>query len=97
MKKNEIKISKISLTIAGKTLELSLEEAKELQEVLDKTFPKPSMQCISQWIPSTPIIIQRDYLWESPWRKWEITCLTPSYTSTGSTCSDSTTLSMTLR
>ena len=52
--KGETKITKIKITVAGKELELTLEEAKELKEVLVDLFPEKEVINIPQPYPVYP-------------------------------------------
>jgi hypothetical protein len=75
MKKDQIKISNIVIQIADKKIELTLEQAKELQKILDDTFGSKEVT----YIPHQPIIIDRYHPpYRSPW--WEVT-----YSSLGGT------------
>lgn len=56
----KVKIGNIEIEIGGRVMKLKLEEAKELRDMLNSTFPE------KEYIPSTPIIIDRDYY---PWRR----------------------------
>lgn len=80
-----VKIGKVELEIGGKVIRFSLEEAKELRDILKDTFPE------KEYVPSQPIFI-REYPWwqynPDPWRYWE-----PYYT----TCGGSVTADDTLR
>tara|TARA_Y100000310_G_C20493918_1_gene720592 strand:- start:409 stop:717 length:309 start_codon:yes stop_codon:yes gene_type:complete len=61
MSKNKIKVSKIEIEINKKTISLTIKEAKELYDQFEELFGK-------DYIPSTPIIIERDnYPWRHPW------------------------------
>lgn len=75
----KIKITNIKITLTGKTIELTLDEAKELQKALNETFPEKEIR----YIPTQPIIIERNVpIW--PWRPaspmWEVTCESRSNT-----------------
>lgn len=66
MKKSEMKIEKISIKMGDKTVELTLEQAKELKDILNDTFPEP---VVNQ--PATfpyPIYIERPYPY---WKQWD--------------------------
>ncbi len=65
---NKISVEKISIKIGRKTLDLTPEEMKELRDILDQTFPKEK----TVYLPSQPIIIQRDYPWV--WKKYDHWC-----------------------
>ncbi len=67
-------IKKIVLTIGGKDLELSLDEAKELRDILHDTFPESSTE--RTIIPYWPY-----WYW---WTEKRPNCDTITWTSTGS-------------
>ena len=80
---NNVAISKIEVTINKKTLELTLEEAKELKEILNEVFEKampvvPVVEPVPQ-----PIYIPNPQPYR--WYQWEITCTDPNST-TGTLC-----------
>jgi len=68
----EVTIDKIRLTLAGQEVELTLEQAKELKNVLEDLFPAQKIETIPLPVPQpylpppvSPIIIER---WpETPW------------------------------
>jgi hypothetical protein len=61
MKDNTVEIQKVVLKIGKKEIELSLAEAKELQELLNDTFGKVS-------IVREPIYIERPWrIYPTPW------------------------------
>ena len=62
---SKVKISKISLKIGEKFIVLNLDEAKELQQLLNDTFGKQE----TVYIPSPPIYIERE--WPYPYKYWE--------------------------
>lgn len=74
-----VKIVKVELEIGGKVIRLSLEEAKELRDILKDTFPE------KEYVPSQPIVIR-----EYPWRHWE-----PYYTTCGGSMTADDTLRLT--
>ena len=52
MKENKIEIAKIIIKVAGRELALSIEEAKDLQSLLNKTFGKEErIHYYPYWIP----------------------------------------------
>jgi len=51
-------ISKIEIKVAGKVLVLTLEQAKELRDILDEAFPKVTIQTFPVVINSQPVVIQ---------------------------------------
>ena len=53
-------IEKVELKIAGKTISLAIEEAKELRDILSEAFPKPSQPA--------QVIVNPPYAW--PWHYW---------------------------
>jgi len=61
---DKIVVSKIVIKMGKKDVELSLEEAKELQEILNNTLGKVV------YIPSAPIYIDHPYRWTTP--RWEV-------------------------
>jgi len=67
----KLKLTKISLeTKDGKTVELSMDEAKELHAQLHTLFGEKTTI-----LPSTPIVIERDR-WHPPYRPfwYDVTC-----------------------
>ena len=69
MKNNEIKISKIEIKIGQKKLELTLEEARELKEILNKTFPDRY-----DFQVTYPIYITQPNYIQPLWHKWDVIC-----------------------
>lgn len=68
MKTTETAITKIEIKVAGETLRLTLEQAKELQKILNKTFPEVSVaQVIHRnvyhydQVPQRPYRLDPDY------------------------------------
>lgn len=64
---SKAKINKINITVGSNELELTLEQARDLKKILDELFPAP-------YIPSAPIIIERDRWIPQPqpqWPTWE--------------------------
>ncbi len=62
--KSKVSISNVEIEIGGKVIKMTLDEVRELKDVLNDLFPQPT------YIPSQPIIIdRRRYDW--PWRTWE--------------------------
>jgi len=61
----KLKLTKIELeTKDGKTVELSLDEARELHDQLQDLFG-------AKYVPNTPIVIERDYWpWRNPYRPY---------------------------
>ncbi len=58
----ETKISKIELTIGGKAIVLTIEQAKELKDILLEIWPQPvKVRVEKEYIPAEPIIINRPY------------------------------------
>lgn len=90
--KNKVEISKINIKIGDKSIELSLEEAQELRQILDETFGQKTV-----FYPSAPIIIERPYIrprqwWEGPtvtWTTGDSAVITLSTAGTSQTLSDS--------
>ena len=60
------KISKIVLEVGGKKIEMSLSEARELKQILNDTFPDKE----TVFIPSTPVIIKRQWPYWRPYETW---------------------------
>ena len=59
------KITKVKININGKDIEMSIDEAKELQDVLNKTFP------VNNNLVINPVVIER--VREYPYRYWDVT------------------------
>lgn len=76
--KNEIKIGKIEIIVKDKKLELSIADAKELRDILNKTFEEKGVQ----YIPYTPYIpypVYVDRILPAPmitpyWERWTTIC-----------------------
>lgn len=68
-----VKISKLNVKIGKKEISLTLEEAKELQKILNETFGEQKTMII----PLSPVIIERirerPVIEKYPWRHWDIT------------------------
>lgn len=74
---DKIAVSHVILKIAGKEIRLTIAEAKELQEILDTTFPKKEIV----YIPNNPIICGTYYpTW--PHTHWSHPTWTSGYTTT---------------
>jgi len=63
---SKIEIQKIVIQIGKKEVSLTIEEAKELQNILDQTFGKKE----TVYIPSYPIIIEKPIY--PPYRWWQV-------------------------
>ena len=63
----KVQVSKIVVKMGDKEVELSLAEAKELQELLNETFGTKE----TVYIPSQPIYVERPYRWTYP--HWYVT------------------------
>lgn len=63
----KVEVSKIVVKMGKKEVELSLAEAKELQELLNDTFGKKE----TVYIPGSPIYIERPYI--RPYPYWTVT------------------------
>jgi hypothetical protein len=82
----DISISKIVLDVNGKKIELSLDEAQELEEILGKLFHKET-EIITVPQPY-PYPVYPYAIWEhipKPYKKWDITWDTTSIYCTSST------------
>jgi hypothetical protein len=79
---DKIEVAKITVKMKNKkTIELSVEEAKELHTLLDGMFG-------ARYIPSQPIYIERyRYPWSGPW-------YTTTWTSAGASVSSSSGVSL---
>lgn len=84
--KDKIEIKKIVIKVGEKELSFSLEEAKELQDILNKTFGGEK----TVWFPSYPIYIEveRPYRIVSPYNPYLPTW--PTYVTWGTTITDGT-------
>lgn len=69
-----VKISKLNLKIGKKDVSLTLEEAKELQRILNDTFGEQKI-VYPVIVPSAPVIIKRIIECPDvrPWRRWDVT------------------------
>lgn len=73
----QIEVSKVVLRINGKEISLTLEEAKELRDILDNAFPKPPVTVTHverHFLPNTPILNPVINMPQPSWKRWEITC-----------------------
>lgn len=61
------KLEKIIISVSGRKLELTLEEARELKRVLNET-----LEPVVTWHP--PIIIERQPTYIPLYAPWEVTC-----------------------
>ena len=72
-----ISVEHIQIKIGKEVLKLSLEDIRELKDILNKLFPEPLERYVTYWPPPvTPIpwVIQPD---SPPWRRWnEVWCNT---------------------
>lgn len=75
MKDNQIKVNKICLDLAGQKVELTLEQARELKDVLNSLFKSEIT-----YIPISPINyppIQPPPIWADNqpfWERWQTWC-----------------------
>lgn len=79
--KKKAELVGIKLVIKGKEIELSLEDAKELTEVLAKMFGEKKTEYIPQPYPC-PYPVERPY---SPYWPYEIIWQSPNWTTTDKT------------
>ena len=61
-----IKVDKIRLELGGHTLELSIEQMKELRDLLNETFPNKE----TVYFPTAPVVIRKP-VWPYQFRYWE--------------------------
>lgn len=73
----KVKVSKVEVQIAGKTLSLSVEQARELRDILCDTFPTDTKE-----------VIYREYY---PYRRWRTVYLDAS--TTDATCNTTSNVS----
>lgn len=79
-KDTEITISKVEIKIGGETIRLTLEQAKDLQDILNKTFPKEQkVQYVPHYIDRT---VYRDH-YRSPHWDYKVTCAAANKADTG--------------
>ncbi len=84
MSKGKVGINKIEIELDGDIIKLSLEEARELKDILNDTFPDEGMKELeelkkkhdelSPQPPYQPIIIDRYYRYSPRWQyipNWE--------------------------
>jgi len=64
---SEVSIKNIAIKIGNKEVTLSLDEAKELQDILNRTFGQKE----TVFVPSAPVIIERP--WYPNYPHWYIT------------------------
>lgn len=82
----EVSIKKVVVKIGDKEISLSLDEAKELQDILNRTFGTEK----TVFVPSAPVIIERP--WYPTYPHWSVTCnadsaVVDNYTLTASNAS----------
>jgi hypothetical protein len=65
---SEVSIKKVVVKIGDKEIGLSLDEAKELQDILNRTFGTEK----TVFVPSAPVIIERP--WYPTYPHWYVTC-----------------------
>lgn len=65
----KVEISKVTLKVGGKDIELTLEQARELKEVLGELFQEKT---ISWTTPIQPILIEPHCPRPHPWQQWEV-------------------------
>ena len=66
---SEIKVDKVRITVGRKVLEFSLEEVRQLYEILGELCPKET----TTYIPAAPIVI-RERTWPHPSRCRDTWC-----------------------
>lgn len=66
---SQIEIKKIIIKVGSKEVTFTLDEVKELQEILNKTFGAFGDREII-YVPNTPIIIERPVY--PPYRWWQV-------------------------
>ena len=64
----KVEISKVTLKVGGKDIELTLEQARELKDVLGELFPEKA----NPLGPIQPILIEP--CWPRPWEQWQTWC-----------------------
>lgn len=73
MKKSDtIAITSVKIEIAGTTLNLTIEQARQLKDILAQAFPEQKIV----YVPTAPVIIERERWpdWNRPFWATEITC-----------------------
>lgn len=65
----KVEISKVTLKVGGKDIELTLDQARELKNVLEELFPNRGIP----FTPIQPILIEPSYI-PRPWQQWETWC-----------------------
>ncbi len=78
---NKVEIKKIVINIGDTIINLSLDQARDLQEILNKTFGTEKIT-----YPYYPYPIWREYIYEKPYRYWDVV-----YSGTSNTLSCSAT------
>ena len=61
MSKDKVRIEKLQIKVSDKKIDLTIEEAKELQQVLNNTFP------VAPAVSFRTIVERERYPWVSPW------------------------------
>mgnify|MGYP001607599741 CR=1 FL=1 len=72
-KPDEVSISKVEISIAGEKLRLTLEQAKELQKILNNTFPAPETKVVPVYV-ARPVYRERSVPYVPKWDQWRGTC-----------------------
>ena len=82
--KTKVEVKKIEINIGKQKIELTLDEARELRDLLNDTFGEQK----TIYVPGAPVIIERPYY---PYRYWTVTC-EPASTSAATAPQSSTTV-----
>jgi len=71
---SKVKVSKIVLVVNGKEIELTIDEAKELNGMLGELFDQKEKTIVVErhpYIPySYPYVYVKPYVWEQPYITW---------------------------
>lgn len=82
--KDKVEIKKVVINIGGKELNLTVEEAKELRDLLNGTFGEKE----TIYIPQYPVYPDNPYY---PWRYWKVDWqYCPTITVSNTSCTDGT-------
>lgn len=73
---SKVSFKNVIVKIGDKEISLSLDEAKELQDILNRTFGTEK----TVFVPSAPVIIERP--WYPTYPHWSVTCDSTEYPDT---------------
>lgn len=51
----EIKITKVTIEIGNKSIELSLDELRQLRDEIDRALPRKTVEYVPTYVPTWPV------------------------------------------